>query len=96
MYDVRGRRAVVTGGSRGLGLEFTRRLLCAGVSGVVISDVDINEGTKAVAKLRAEFGEKRYELNIKLHFSASKPIFPNHILILSMLKGILLSSGLIL
>ena len=59
MYDVKGRRGVVTGGSRGLGLEFARRLLSAGASGVVISDIDVDEGNIAVGNLNDEFGEKR-------------------------------------
>ncbi len=55
MFDVNGRRAIVTGGARGFGREFARRLLQKGCK-VCISDVDIKTGEETKSELQREFG----------------------------------------
>ena len=54
-FDPRNRRAIVTGGSQGLGLEFARRLLDLGAK-VCICDIDYAAGGAAVAELRGQYG----------------------------------------
>jgi 3-hydroxybutyrate dehydrogenase len=51
--DLRGRRAVVTGGASGIGLACARRLAAAGAS-VVIADLDGETAGKVAAELGAE------------------------------------------
>ncbi len=54
-FDVRGRRAIVTGGANGIGLEFARRLLADGAS-VCVSDIAVEAGESAVKELRRMSG----------------------------------------
>ena len=54
-FDPRGRRAIVTGGSQGLGLEFARRLVSLGAR-VCICDIDTAAGESAVGELREQYG----------------------------------------
>ena len=54
-FDPRGRRAIITGGSQGLGLEFARRLIDQGAK-VCIFDIDANAGESAVGELRKQYG----------------------------------------
>ena len=54
-FDPKNRRAIVTGGSQGLGLEFARRLVDLGAR-VCICDIDSAAGGAAVAELRGQYG----------------------------------------
>ena len=54
-FDPRDRRAIVTGGSQGLGLEFARRLVDLGAR-VCICDIDSKVAGAAVAELRGQYG----------------------------------------
>ena len=53
--DPKGRRAIITGGSQGLGLEFARRLIGQGAK-VCIFDIDTTAGESAVKALRKQYG----------------------------------------
>lgn len=64
MYDVRGRRAIVTGAAQGLGKEFTRRLLGLGCS-VCMADVDTEKGEAAKEELETLFEGRQH---VKVHF----------------------------
>ncbi len=55
MFDVKGKRAIVTGGSQGLGKEFTRRLLQDGCK-VCIADVAVDLGEKTKQEFQKNFG----------------------------------------
>jgi NAD(P)-dependent dehydrogenase (short-subunit alcohol dehydrogenase family) len=46
-FTVNERRAIITGGANGLGLEFARRLIAEGAR-VCISDIAVEAGEKAV------------------------------------------------
>ena len=50
--DLRGQRAVVTGGARGIGFGIAKRLASAGAA-VTIWDIDEEQGAKAASQLRA-------------------------------------------
>ena len=54
-FDPKGRRAIITGGSQGLGLEFARRLIGQGAK-VCIFDIDTVAGESAVKALRKQYG----------------------------------------
>ena len=54
-FDPKGRRAIITGGSQGLGLEFARRLISQGAR-VCIFDIDTIAGESAVNELRKQHG----------------------------------------
>ena len=54
MYDISGKRAIVTGGARGFGKEFLRRLVKSGAK-VCISDLDYEEGIKTKVEVTKEF-----------------------------------------
>ena len=45
MFELTGRRLIITGAAQGFGKEFARRLLQENCS-VCISDIDIDTGTK--------------------------------------------------
>ncbi|RVD51983.1 SDR family NAD(P)-dependent oxidoreductase, partial [Mesorhizobium sp. M7A.F.Ca.ET.027.03.2.1] len=49
-FDLSGKRAIVTGGGRGIGLEIAHALGQAGAS-IVIADLDANSAAAAAAKL---------------------------------------------
>ena len=55
LFDLTGKVAVVTGGTRGIGLMIARGLLQAGAARVYISSRKADAGEAAVAEL-AEFG----------------------------------------
>ena len=55
MFDVRGKRVIITGGAQGLGKEFARRLLQEGCL-VCISDVDVAKGCETVNLFQKQFG----------------------------------------
>jgi NAD(P)-dependent dehydrogenase (short-subunit alcohol dehydrogenase family) len=52
-YPPNGRRAIITGGAQGLGLEFARRLVDAGAK-VCIADIDVTLGEEAAEELRED------------------------------------------
>ena len=54
-FDPKGRRAIITGGSQGLGLEFAKRLICQGAK-VCIFDIDATAGESSVRELRKQHG----------------------------------------
>ena len=54
-FDPRSRRAIITGGAQGLGLEFARQLLSHGAK-VCICDINTNLGEEAVKQLRDDYG----------------------------------------
>ncbi|XP_049764625.1 15-hydroxyprostaglandin dehydrogenase [NAD(+)]-like [Schistocerca cancellata] len=49
--ELRGRVALVTGGASGIGLQYARHLLLAGLKGVVLADLSEEAGAAAVADL---------------------------------------------
>jgi NAD(P)-dependent dehydrogenase (short-subunit alcohol dehydrogenase family) len=55
MYDVKGGRAIITGGAQGFGKEFARRLLQEGCK-VCISDVDVSTGKDTKSEFQKQFG----------------------------------------
>ena len=55
MYEVKGRRAIITGGAQGFGKEFARRLLQKGCL-VCISDVDDATGLDTKSQFQKQFG----------------------------------------
>ena len=55
VYDLSGRKALVTGGARGLGEGMARALVAAGAS-VVLADVDVATGEKTAAALAESSG----------------------------------------
>ena len=54
-FDPKGRRAIITGGSQGLGLEFARRLISQGAK-VCIFDIEVTSGESTVRELRNQYG----------------------------------------
>ena len=54
-YNPSGKRAIITGGARGIGYEYSEQLLCAGAK-VCLSDINENIGKEAAEKLRQEYG----------------------------------------
>lgn len=58
-YDLRGRRALVTGAARGLGAAIAWHLAGAGAA-VHAADIRREEGEKVCARLRAEGGEAEF------------------------------------
>ena len=57
-FDPRGRRAIITGGAQGLGLEFARQLLGHGAK-VCICDINTSLGEEAVKQLKDDYGVKK-------------------------------------
>ena len=55
-----GKVVVITGSSRGLGLEMGRRFTAAGAT-VVLTDVNAEQGQRAAEDLRAQGGRARFE-----------------------------------
>ncbi len=55
MFELRGSKAIVTGGARGFGREFAMRLLGAG-SKVVIADIMEDEAKNTVNELGVKYG----------------------------------------
>ena len=54
MFELTGRRVIITGAAQGFGKEFTRRLLQENCC-ICISDIDIETGTKTVSEFQKEF-----------------------------------------
>ncbi len=69
-FDLKDKRAIVTGGAQGIGLEFCRCLLKAGAK-VCVADLDQQAGAKAVDGLRTQFGveKERYTPFLQESFS---------------------------
>lgn len=57
-YNPIGKRAIITGGARGIGYEFAEQLLSAGAK-VCISDINVKTGEEAAEKLRQEYGVEK-------------------------------------
>ena len=57
MYDVSGKRALITGGAQGFGRQFARRLLQKGCR-VCITDIDQNKGQETKKDFQEQFGIK--------------------------------------
>ena len=53
-FDPRGRRAIITGGAQGLGLEYARQLLSHGAK-VCICDINTKLGEEAVRQLKDDY-----------------------------------------
>ncbi|KAB0792831.1 hypothetical protein PPYR_14790 [Photinus pyralis] len=58
-YECNGKIALVTGGTRGIGLSITSELLKNGVKGVTMVGVNADKGKEAVAALSEKFGQGR-------------------------------------
>jgi NAD(P)-dependent dehydrogenase (short-subunit alcohol dehydrogenase family) len=58
LFDLTGRTAIVTGGSRGIGLAIAEGLACSGAS-VVVASRKVDACEKAAAQLRAHGGQSR-------------------------------------
>ena len=54
-FDPRGRRAIITGGAQGLGLEFARQLFSHGAK-VCLCDINTNLAVEAVKQLKEDYG----------------------------------------
>ena len=54
MFELTGRRVIITGAAQGFGKEFARRLLQENCC-ICISDIDIETGTKTVPEFQKEF-----------------------------------------
>ena len=54
-YNPSGKRAIVTGGARGIGYEYAEQLLSSGAK-VCLSDINAKIGNEAAEKLRQEYG----------------------------------------
>ena len=61
MFELTGRRVIITGAVQGFGKEFARRLLQENCS-VCISDIDIDTGTKTKSEFQKEFELTENEL----------------------------------
>ena len=57
MFDVSGKRAIITGGAQGFGRQFARRLLQKGCK-VCITDIDENKGLNTKKEFQEQFGIK--------------------------------------
>lgn len=57
-YNPKGKRAIITGGARGIGYEFAEQLLSAGAR-VCISDINVKIGEEAAENLREEYGVEK-------------------------------------
>ena len=53
-FDPKGRRAIITGGAQGLGLEYARQLLSHGAK-VCICDINAKLGEEAVKQLKDDY-----------------------------------------
>ena len=54
-FNPSGKRAIITGGARGIGYEFAEQLLSAGAK-VCLSDINENVGQDAAENLRLTYG----------------------------------------
>lgn len=57
MFDVKGKRAIVTGGAQGFGKEFGTRLAGAGCR-VCLADLDAVKGEEAKKEIQKQFNLK--------------------------------------
>ena len=57
MFDVSGKRAIITGGAQGFGQQFARRLLQKGCK-VCITDIDERKGAETKKEFQEQFGIK--------------------------------------
>ena len=57
MFDVKGKRAIITGASQGFGKEFAKRLVDQGCK-VCMSDITVEVGEKAKADIQKIYGLK--------------------------------------
>ena len=66
-FNPSGKRAIITGGARGIGYEFAEQLLSAGAK-VCLSDISENVGQDAAEKLRLIYGvdKDRLRLNLRI------------------------------
>ena len=55
MYEVKGRRAIITGSAQGFGKEFAKRLLQKGCK-VCLSDIDEIKGLETKVQFQKQFG----------------------------------------
>lgn len=55
--DPKDKVALVTGAARGIGLGIVKELLQAGVKGVAICDINVENGESAIKRLEREFGK---------------------------------------
>jgi NAD(P)-dependent dehydrogenase (short-subunit alcohol dehydrogenase family) len=58
-FDFSGQVAVITGGGRGIGLEFARALSAHGAS-VILGDIDRETGERAAQTLRESYGDAQF------------------------------------
>ena len=55
MFEIKGRRAIITGGAQGMGKEFAKRLLESGGK-VCLSDIDEIKGHETKELFQKQFG----------------------------------------
>ena len=75
-YNPSGKRAIVTGGARGIGYEYAEQLLSSGAK-VCLSDINAKIGNEAAEKLRQEYGvgKNRSMLNFLISWNMQVTIF---------------------
>lgn len=60
MFELKGRRVIITGSAQGLGKEFAHRLLQNGCW-VCLSDVDTNKGLATKSEFQKQFGDDKVD-----------------------------------
>ncbi|XP_018566138.1 15-hydroxyprostaglandin dehydrogenase [NAD(+)]-like [Anoplophora glabripennis] len=58
-FELNGKVVLVTGGLSGIGLQFAKELLRAGVKGVTLADVNPNQAQTVLSDIEEEFGSNR-------------------------------------